>query len=173
MDKIMVIGVSAGAGKSTFAKELGRALKIEVYHLDAMFWKPGWVEASFEEFAAPQRKIVQTSNQWIMEGNYSKTYDIRAEYADTIVYLEHPLYLCLFRVMKRWLKNRGKTRPDLGEGCPDKLDWDFIRFICTTYYPRKRNMQARFRYFQTLGSKKSIHILKGKKEISSFLKDIH
>ncbi|MBM7584642.1 adenylate kinase family enzyme [Bacillus pakistanensis] len=172
MKKIMVTGASAGAGKSTFAKELGEALNIEVYHLDTLFWKPGWIEATIDEFAEAQRKIIHYNDQWIIEGNYSNTYEIRAEYADTIVYLELPLYLCLYRVLKRWLKHRGKTRPDLGEGCPDKLDWDFIWFICSTYYPRKKKMMDRFRYFQTLGSRKNIYVLKGKKELHSFLKDI-
>lgn len=51
-------------------------------------------------------------------------------------------------------------------------DWAFIWFICSTYYPRKKKMMDRFQLFQTLGSRKNIYILKGKKEIRLFLKDI-
>ncbi|MGG2094625.1 topology modulation protein [Bacillus sp. S13(2024)] len=171
MNRIMVIGISAGVGKSTFARNLAEILYIPVYHLDAFYWKPGWVEASIEEFSTAQQDIVN-QHQWIIEGNYSNTFEIRAEHADTIIYLELPLYICLYRVIKRWLTNIGKTRPDMGAGCKEKIDWDFIKFIYTTYYPRKRKMAERLQFFQSLGSKKVIITLKSKQEINSYLENI-
>lgn len=87
-------------------------------------------------------------HQWIIEGNYSNTFDIRTEHADTIIYLELPLYVCLYRVVRRWLMNIGKTRIDMGEGCKEKLDWDFIQFIYTTYYPRKKKCTNDFNRFK-------------------------
>lgn len=169
--RIMVIGISAGVGKSTFARKLGKALNINVYHLDALYWKPDWVEISLEEFSKAQQEIVN-QRQWIIEGNYSNTFEIRAEHADTIIYLELPLYVCLYRVFKRWLMNIGRTRLDMGEGCKEKLDWDFIKFIYTTYYPRKRKMNERFQSYQALGSKKEIITLKSKQEVHSYLENI-
>lgn len=68
-------------------------MKIDVYHLDTLFWKPRWKEATIDEFSADQRMIINDNDQWIMEGNYTNTYEIRAEYADTIIYLELPLYV--------------------------------------------------------------------------------
>lgn len=171
MERIMVIGVSSGVGKSTFARKLGEALNIKVYHLDVFYWKPGWVEASLEEFAAAQKNIV-IQDQWIIEGNYSNTYEIRAEKADTIIYLELPLHVCLYRVIKRWLTNIGKTRPDMGEGCKEKIDWPFIKFILTTYHSRKRKMEERMKAFQSGGPHKRVFMLRSKKEIDSFLKNI-
>ncbi|HET7578805.1 MAG TPA: topology modulation protein [Bacillales bacterium] len=171
MKRIMVIGVSAGVGKSTFARKLGEILDLKVHHLDTLYWKPGWVEASIDEFAAAQEEIIR-KDQWIIEGNYSNTHEIRAAHADTIIYLEVPLALCLFRVVKRWWKNRGKTRSDLGEGCPEKIDLDFIWFICSTYYPRKRKRADRIQFLQSVGPQKTVHILKGKKEIQAFLDEI-
>nr|WP_155668031.1 topology modulation protein [Ornithinibacillus caprae] len=167
----MVLGVSAGVGKSTFARKLGAALHLNVYHLDAFYWKPNWIEASLEEFSNAQQEIVN-QRQWIIEGNYSSTLEIRAKHADTIIYLELPLYICMFRVVKRWLRNIGKTRPDMGKGCKEKLDWDFIKFIYTTYYPRKKNMDKRFQSLQSVGSKKVIITLKSKKAIASFIDHI-
>ncbi|QWI72989.1 topology modulation protein (plasmid) [Bacillus mycoides] len=171
MKRIMVIGISAGVGKSTFARKLGKALNINVYHLDALYWKPNWVEASLEEFSKAHQEIVN-QGQWIIEGNYNKTIEIRAERADTIIYLEMPLYVCLYRVVKRWLMNIGKTRPDMGEGCKEKIDWDFIKVIYTTYYPRKRKMVERLQALQVLGSKKNIITLRSKREINSYLENI-
>lgn len=167
----MVIGISAGVGKSTFARRLGEALHINVYHLDTFFWKPNWVEASEVEFSIAQQNIV-SENQWIIEGNYNSTFEIRAEHADTIIYLELPLRVCLYRVIKRRIMNSGKTRPDMGEDCKEKIDWAFIKFIVTTYYPRKRRMEERFLSFQTIGNKKDIIQLKSKKEIHTFLENI-
>ncbi|MFC7392733.1 topology modulation protein [Scopulibacillus cellulosilyticus] len=171
MKRIMVIGVSAGTGKSTFARELGEALNIDVYHLDALYWKPGWIEAPLEEFEAAQREIVNRA-QWIIEGNYTNTFDIRINHADTIIYLELPLYVCLYRVFKRWLMNIGKTRPDMGKGCKEKIDWQFLKFICTTYYPRKKKMAERLQEFQRIGTKKAAIALTSKQEINLYLESI-
>jgi len=82
----MVLGISAGVGKSTFAQQLGDRLNISVYHLDAFYWKPGWIEAGLPEFKSKQEEVV-VRDSWIIEGNYSSTYDLRASYADTIIYL--------------------------------------------------------------------------------------
>jgi len=172
MKRIMVIGISSGVGKSTFARRLGDALDINVYHLDVLYWKPNWVEATYEEFSEAQQEIVN-QNQWIIEGNYSNTFKIREEHADTIIYLELPLYNCLFRVVKRWLMNIGKTRIDMGKGCKEKLDWEFIKFIYTTYYPRKKKMQKRFQSFQASNAPKKIITLTNKQEINSFMEKIN
>lgn len=88
MKRIMIVGVSPGVGKSTFARKLGKLLQKPVYHLDALFWKPNWIQASLEEFTEAQQRIV-TEEEWIIEGNYNNTFDIRTAYADTIIYLQH------------------------------------------------------------------------------------
>ncbi|WP_197714515.1 hypothetical protein [Priestia endophytica] len=116
MNLIMVVGIFPGVGKSTFARRLGEALHIEVHHLDALFWKPNWVEASLEEFSKSQQDIIPR-DQWIIEGNYKNTFQIRLQRADTVIYLELPLHVCLYCVLKRFWMNRGKTRADLGEEC--------------------------------------------------------
>ncbi|HDR8072421.1 TPA: topology modulation protein [Bacillus cereus] len=171
MKKIMVIGISAGVGKSTFARKLGESLNINVYHLDALYWRANWVEAPLKEFTKAHQEILN-QRQWIIEGNYNNTVKIRAKHADTIIYLELPLYVCLYRVVKRWLMNIGKTRADMRKGCKEKIDWDFIKFIYKSYYPRKEKMVERLQFFQTLGSKKDIIILQSKKEINSYLENI-
>lgn len=167
MERIMVIGISSGVGKSTFAQKLGEALNIPVHHLDALHWEPGWVEASKEVFIARQQEIVEKP-QWIIEGNYSSTFTIRAKNCDTVVYLELPLYVCLYRVIKRWLTNIGRTRPDMGEGCKEKLDWEFLRFILTTYRPRKKKMTERLQNFRSEGKK--VITLRNKQEIEMYIK---
>lgn len=168
MKRVLVIGVSAGVGKSTFARKLGSILDIEVCHLDRLYWKPNWIVAPFKEFADKQRKVVK-QEQWIIEGNYTGTFDIRMKYADTIIYLELPLYICLYRVFKRWINHIGKTRIDMGEGCNEKLDFQFLTFILKTYHSRKRNMSARFKQLEEEKSSINIIRLKSKASIRSYL----
>ncbi|HZH60979.1 MAG TPA: topology modulation protein [Metabacillus sp.] len=166
---MMVIGVSAGAGKSTFARKLSEILQIGVYHLDTMFWEPGWVEASFEDFRSRQHEIINNHHEWIIEGNYRNTFDMRVEAADTIIYLEKPLSVCLYRVLKRWLTYIGKDRPDRALGCDEKIDAAFIKFILKTYFQRKKRMRQQL---QKLKSSKQVFILTTDKEIEFFLKSL-
>lgn len=169
MKKIMVMGISAGVGKSTFAQKLGEKLDIEVYHLDTLYWKPGWIEASLEEFSSKQEQILTSKDSWILEGNYSSTYDLRIQHADTIIYLELPIRVCLYRVIKRRIQNQGKTRPDMTAGCNEKLDYKFLKFILTTYHSRKEKMKKRFEFFQNMSPNNKVVQLKSKKEIEKYL----
>lgn len=171
MNRIVVLGVSAGAGKSSFARKLSEKTTIPVYHLDAYFWKPGWVENSEEEFSAQQRKLVEKEH-WIIEGNYSSTYNIREQRADTIIYLELPLIICLYRVVKRRIIYHGKTRPDLGEGCPEKLDKAFLKFIVSTYYERKIKMRKRIEQFKEENPHNQVVLLRNQKEIDQFFNEV-
>ena len=84
MRKISIIG-SGGAGKSTFAKRLSSILEVPVYHLDSMFWKPGWVETEREEWADLQRSVCEKS-EWILDGNYGGTIDVRLRTSDTVIF---------------------------------------------------------------------------------------
>lgn len=168
MRKIIVMGVSAGAGKSTLAKKMGSILNIPVHHLDTLYWKPGWIEASQEEFRRAQEEIVQQS-EWIIEGNYSGTFELRFPHADAIVYIEKPLLVCLYRVVKRRIQNHRKTRSDMTSGCEEKLDWPFIKFILTTYASRKKIMAERCERFKET---KKVFILRNQREIESFLREL-
>jgi len=127
VQRIAVIG-SPGAGKSTVARRLGNLTGIEVIHLDRLFWKPGWIETPRPEWIALQEALVQKTS-WIIDGNYGATMNIRLEAADSVVFLDFPRRVCLWRAVRRAIQFRGQTRPDMGEDCPEKIDWEFIRFI--------------------------------------------
>jgi len=111
MKKIVLIG-SGGSGKSTLARKLGEKLKINVYHLDALFWKPNWISVPKDEQIKVQNDLVKTEG-WIIDGNYGGTMDIRLNAADTIIFLDTPRTICVYRAFKRLLKYRNKTRPDI------------------------------------------------------------
>ncbi|UOQ42804.1 hypothetical protein MUN89_12600 [Halobacillus salinarum] len=127
MKKIAILG-SAGSGKSTLAKILGEKLHVDVLHLDTLFWKPGWKASTIHELKNKQKKFLN-KEAWIIDGNYSRVWDERLDQADTIIFLNLPRTLCLLRILNRWRRYRGKIREDLGAGCPEKMDLEFIKYV--------------------------------------------
>ena len=164
MKKIMLIG-SGGSGKSTLARQLGNILNIQVYHLDAIFWKAYWEGVSKEEQISIQTDLVK-KDEWLIDGNYGGTLDIRMDAADTIIFLDINRTICTYRALKRMLKYRNKTRPDMGEGCEEKFDFDFLRWIWN--YPKMKRPDI-LRKLHDLPENKQIIILKSKKDVQTFL----
>ncbi|MHA1942850.1 MAG: AAA family ATPase [Candidatus Thorarchaeota archaeon] len=162
--RIVILGPS-GSGKSTVCKRIGRILGIPAIHLDMHFWNPNWVETPKNEWHDKVRKLV-TSETWVMDGNYTSTLKMRTDVADTIIFLDMTRRLSYFRVLVRYLKNRGKTRPDVTEGCPEKIDMEFLRWIWT--YPRMRK-PAILRFLEKLRANKNVYFLHNQKEIEEFL----
>ena len=108
--------------------ELGKILNLEVIHLDRLYWNPGWVKTEEDEWIEHVRHIIK-KDRWIIDGNYSGTIDIRLNEADTAVYLDFPRIICLWQAIKRWIFHMGHNRPDVGEGCNEKIDMEFIMWI--------------------------------------------
>lgn len=136
MNRILIIG-SPGSGKSTLSLLMSERLGLPVVHLDKLFWRPGWVEATREEFDAALAEALK-AEKWIIDGNYGRTLKTRLTRADTVIMLDYPTAVCVFRVLKRIFKSRGCTRPDMGEDCPERLDWEFLRYVAAF---RRENRQ--------------------------------
>ncbi|MDC0886920.1 topology modulation protein [Altererythrobacter sp.] len=133
----MVIG-PCGAGKSTAATRVAALLDLPLFHLDRFHWHPGWVEGDKAELRAALEPVV-SQEKWIIDGNYGSTMKRRLERADTILYLDYSTLLCLFRAVKRVWRYRGRTRPDMTEGCPERFDYEFFRYIFNwNIAPRQR-----------------------------------
>ena len=127
MKKVLVIG-PGGAGKSTFARRLGDLLDIEVKHLDKLYWRAGWQEPAKDEWLERVKELA-TEESWIMDGNYGGTLEVRLKQSDTIIFLDMPRLLCLWRITKRRILYSGRSRPDMAEGCPEQLNWEFVRWV--------------------------------------------
>lgn len=164
MRKVLVIG-SGGAGKSTLARRLGALLKIEVLHLDKFYWHAGWVETPKPEWFRTVEEMLK-GEAWIMDGNYSGTLDIRVQACDTVVFLDMPRGLCLWRVLKRALMYRRKIRPDMAEGCPERLTLEFILWIWN--YPRRTRLKV-VRMLEANQGEKRIVWLRSEDAVESFL----
>lgn len=117
----MIIGCG-GSGKSTLATRLGEKLSLPVHHLDRLFWQWGWKELPKDEWRKTQEKLC-AEPEWIIDGNYAGTMDVRFVAADTIIYLDVSTLTCLLGAIKRFVCFYGRTRPDMTEGCPERLEW--------------------------------------------------
>ncbi|WP_326567260.1 DNA topology modulation protein FlaR [Amycolatopsis rhabdoformis] len=123
--RVLVLGPS-GSGKSTLARRLGAALDVPVTHLDHLYWRPGWVPAPPDEFRAAVATAAATEG-WVIEGNYSSTFDLRLPLADTVVFLDVSRTTSLRRVLARHLRERG--RDTQAPGCVSKVDRGFVTWI--------------------------------------------
>lgn len=138
MHRILVIGCS-GAGKSTLARHIGERLRLPVIHLDREYWKAGWVEPGKAEWRTRVEELAARS-EWVMDGNYGGTFEIRVPRATAIVYLDFPRWRCVARVLRRTVSGYGKTRPDMADGCPERFNWAFLKFVWD--YPRRSRAGA-------------------------------
>ena len=166
MERIAIIG-SAGSGKSTLAIQIANLVDLPLFHLDRLFWKSGWVETPKPEFSLVVEEVA-SKPRWIIDGNYSRTIEIRLKAADMIIFLDFSKYLCLFRAMKRSFLNRNKDRPDITEGCKEKFDMEFYKWIWN--FP-KRSRHKIISALSKLQVQKKIFVFKHPKELKKWIKD--
>ena len=127
--KIAIIGHS-GSGKSTLARKLSEKYQIPVLHFDRVQFRPNWEIRPQASKEIMTKTFLDLHKDWVIDGNYSKLYFARRmEEADVIVVMLFNRWQCLWRVTKRYLKYKNQTRPDMGEGCKEKLDREFVKWI--------------------------------------------
>ena len=166
MERIMIIGCG-GSGKSTLARQLGEKTGLPVVHLDQLFWTPGWVSVSKEEFDRRHREAM-AREKWIIDGNFDRTIPERITRCDTVVYLDFSRFACLMGVAKRILTTYGTVRPDMGEGCPERFDWEFLQWVWNF------NKNKREKNYRLLKDAQGIQviILKNRRQVKKFLHSI-
>ena len=159
MKKIIVIGCP-GSGKSTFARALHNKNGIPLYHLDMMYWNAD--KTTVEKSVFLERLFaVLKKDEWIIDGNYGSTLELRMEACDTVIFLDYPLEVCLSGVEER----RGKPRPDM-PWVETEPDLEFIEFI------KKFNEESRPRILDLLEQykNKNIVVFSSRTEADDFLK---
>jgi adenylate kinase family enzyme len=166
LKKIIIIG-SGGAGKSTLALRLGELLNLPVYHLDRLFWKPGWVEADRDEFRAAMIQIMG-KDEWIIDGNFDSTLPLRLQYCDTVIMLDYSRLTCFTGYFKRYVKYKGITRPSMTEGCDEKLDLSYLKWLWNFPKIKLKIIDEIYKYKET----KKVLIFKNRKETERFVVEL-
>ncbi len=141
MQRVMIVG-QPGSGKSTLARELGQRTGLPVVHIDTIHWQPGWIERSRDE-KTQLCLDVEARDCWIFEGGHSATWENRMARADLLIWIDRSATLRFLRVLRRTLLQRGQSRPDLPENCPERLANlpEFFRFMWRTKKTARAKMQ--------------------------------
>jgi adenylate kinase family enzyme len=164
MKKIMIIGCG-GAGKTQLALKLSQRLGIPLHHLDRLYWKTNWMGTEHEEFCRLQKNILATE-QWIIDGNYNSTMNLRLQQADTIIYLDLPTLACLWGAISRFLEYRNTTRPDMTAGNDERLSVEFLKYILTFRTLRRPGLLQKL---APLKPTQQVFILNNRKQVEVFL----
>ena len=123
--RVLVIGCS-GSGKSTLARQLAARLGLPYVSMDReIFWLPGWQSRPRAEALARLQGIV-AQERWIMDGTSPGTLPLRLPRTDLVLWLRPPRWMSIYGVVSRWLRHRGRTRPEMAENCPERIDRAFL-----------------------------------------------
>lgn len=149
-----------GSGKSTFSKSLHKITGIPLFHLDMLFWKEDKTTVEKPVFLDRLLKTLENS-EWIIDGNYASTMELRMQKCDTVIFLDYSSDVCLSGIKER----KGKKRSDMPWVEDEEEDPEFIAFI------KSYNSQNRPQVMELLKrySHKDIYIFTNRNQAEEFL----
>ena len=158
MKRAIIIGCP-GSGKSRLAGELHKKTGIPLYHLDMMYWNADRTTVEKSVFRERLSAVLE-KDEWIIDGNYGATMELRMEVCDTVIFLDYPTEVCLLGVRER----RGKPRNDM-PWTETEEDSEFMEFI------RSYNSEQRPKVLELLNKycQKNIVVLKSRAEGDKYL----
>ena len=143
--RIMIFG-RPGSGKTTAAHQLSSKLGIPCFHLDKIFYTSNWSPRPYDLFLTDLIHWVQ-SEHWIIDGNNSASFDTRWAASDIVIYFNFPVWICLARVFKRYLRGRLLPTDDRAPGCHETIRWNLISYILSfdsRILPKIQEMKQRY-----------------------------
>jgi adenylate kinase family enzyme len=170
MKRVMIVG-GPGSGKSTLARTLGNATDLPVFHMDHIHWKPGWQERTKGEKDVMTRQV-HARDSWIFEGGHSRTYAERVLRADTLIWIDLPISLRLWRVVKRTIRDRGVTRPDLPDNCPERINMETLYFLNFIWRTRHTSREKVLEIIDHPPAHLIVHHLQTAKDVRSFVRHV-
>lgn len=159
MKRVSVIGCP-GAGKTTFSKELARITSLPLVHLDLMYHDQSY-QYQTDKDAWRSRVLAEAEKtQWIIS-----TFDIRLPKSDTIIFLDYPTYLSIWRAIKRRIRFRTTVREDMPPTWKEQLGWGFFVFILQFNH----SVAPRIRQLLESYPEKHVIVLKSLRQAKTYL----
>jgi adenylate kinase family enzyme len=167
--RVVVTGM-AGAGKSTFSRALSAKTSLPLIVLDFHFWLPGWTEPTEAEWREKQNRLL-AGDDWIADGNYHGTLDLRLQRADTVVFLDTRWWICAWRALVRGVR----TRPvyvELPSGCDEcrlrrlRDEWWLAWHI---WRVRRSERERELKIISQQGKHVAMYVLQSKRAVREFL----
>lgn len=126
--RILVIGCS-GSGKSTLSQKIAALKGLAYISMDRdVYWLPGWKDRPRPEAMSLIEGFV-AGPAWIMDGTSPRTMPLRLPRTDIVLWLRPHRFVSLYGVIRRWLHYRGRTRPEMADGCPERISREFLSYI--------------------------------------------
>lgn len=160
--RIIIVG-SSGSGKSYLSKRIAAITNLPLIHLDNEYWQPGWVEPPKSEWTAKQQCMVNKS-EWIIEGNYNSTMEIRFQAADLVLFLDINRFTCIISAITR----HGTKRSDLPDYLEEKFDASFFELLKWIWSFRSTGKQTIMQFHKKYPDVEFWHI-KGRKAMHKML----
>jgi len=161
MERICIIGGS-GTGKTTLSNNLGKELKLPVYHIDGIHHLKDWKIRDKDE---RDKIILNKLNdpKWIIDGTYRSTLQQRLEKSDYVIYLDYSSFAQVVGVLKRLIKNHGKEKVEI-PGCKEQMNWKF--FFCVVNW-RKNKRTEILEKINKIDSNK-IHVFNNRRQLNKW-----
>lgn len=167
--KIAILGYS-GSGKSFLSDALGEFYGYPVLHLDCIQFQPNWVERDLMEARAIVVRFLDKHEHWIIDGNYIKfDQKRRLEEATDIIFMNFPRRVCFGQALKRYWKHRNQTRHDMADGCIEKFDWEFVKWIL--WEGRRRGTRRHYQEILHLYPNKT-RMFRTRAQVHAYLQDL-
>ena len=163
--KIAIIGYS-GSGKSTLAKKLSEIYNCPLLYLDTIQFEANWKIRDIDEGRLMVGEFLK-NDSWIIDGNYREfLQEKRLQDADKIIFMNFPRRICFPQAFKRYLHYKNKTRESMADGCNEKFDLEFIKWLL--FEGRKKSIKNHYNEICKC-YKDKITIFRNKKDVENFL----
>lgn len=163
--KIAIIGYS-GSGKSTLAKKLSEIYNCPLLYLDTIQFEANWKIRDIDEGRLMVGEFLK-NDSWIIDGNYREfLQEKRLQDADKIIFMNFPRRICFPKAFKRYLHYKNKTRESMADGCNEKFDLEFIKWLL--FEGRKKSIKNHYNEICKC-YKDKITIFRNNKDVENFL----
>ena len=162
-NKIAIVG-ALGTGKTTLSNILSKLYNIEATHIDGIHHMENWVQRDKDERDRMILDVV-SKDKWIIDGTYKATLKPRFEAADLIIWLDYSSFAQIKGVMTRFLKNKGKEKPEI-PGCKEKMDKEFFTYVLRYNKDKRKNIVNNLEGID----KSKVIVFKNRRQLNKWIK---